>query len=376
MKKNIFERSGKEKQVFKDEKYLYPEFVPERLPHRDREIDALVYGFNPLVKGGKPHNFFVVGPTGVGKTACVKYVLNELQEYSDRAKALYLNCFEFNARHAILSKIANFLGAPVPRRGIATDEIYSRFLEALKKADFSPVIVLDEVDQLLLKADGSKLLYDLLRVVEYERARVALVLISNDIELTAKLDSRVRSSLTEEKIVFESYTPAQLKDILRERASFAFLSGALGEEVIPVAAAHAAKLGGDARIAIESLLKAGREAEKENSGKVEVKHLKKSFESVDAVSLLKGIRHLNESEALLLKLIAEKPGIFSGELFKAFGGKTEPLSERRLRDLLNGLEKKNFVFSEQVSLGNKGKTRSFSCRLPREPLMRELNRNQ
>jgi len=152
-----------------------------------------------------------------------------------------------------------------------------------------------------------------------------------------------------------------------------FFAEALNEEVIPVAAAHASKLGGDARVAIESLLKAGREAERENSEIVKVKHLKKAFESAETVSLLKGVKYLTQAEKTLLQIILEKKEAFSGEIFAIFSKKSsQPLSERRIRDLLNQLEKKGFVTSEQVSLGNKGKTRKFNCRMPKQLLEKEL----
>ena len=143
MPKNIFEKSAAENAVFRDEKFLYPEFVPERLLRREREIESIVFAFTPVLKGKKPQNVFLAGPTGCGKTAVSKFVLKELEEYTDRAKAIYINCFEFNSRHSVLSKIANFVGSPTPRRGVATDEIYSQFLSALKKSGFVPIIILD-----------------------------------------------------------------------------------------------------------------------------------------------------------------------------------------------------------------------------------------
>ena len=39
-------RAVGENRVLKNETFLYPEFVPERLPHRDKEIDELVFAFN------------------------------------------------------------------------------------------------------------------------------------------------------------------------------------------------------------------------------------------------------------------------------------------------------------------------------------------
>ncbi|MFH1256933.1 MAG: AAA family ATPase [Candidatus Diapherotrites archaeon] len=362
MPQNLFARAGKkDKLVFRDERFLYPEFVPERLPFRDSEIDSLVFALNPVTKGGKPQNVFVCGPTGVGKTVAVKFVLKQLEEFSDRAKASYFNCFEFNSRHSILSGIANLLGAAVPRRGIATDEIYTKMVELLKKSSFTPIAVLDEADQ-LPREELSSLLYDLLRVTEQQKNRIGVVLVSNDEAFTAKLDARVKSSLSPETISFSSYSPQQLKQILAERCEFAFQKNALAADVVSVAAAHSAKLGGDARIAIESLLRAGREAEKENSQTVQLKHLHKAFESVDSASSLKSLKFLSEEEKLLLSIVASKHSIDSGEIYSLYKKKAKsPLSERRLRDLMNGIEQKRLVKSELLDLGNKGKTKRFSC---------------
>lgn len=373
MKKNLFSASSREKSVFLDERNLYPEFIPERLPYREKEINSLVYCFDPVLRGRKPMNVFLAGPTGVGKTACAKLVLRQLEESFDRAKHLYLNCFEYNSRPAVLSAIANFVGAGVPRRGLATDEIFTRLSENLRKCGFTPVIILDEVDQLLASAENAKLLYDLLRIVEYEKLRIGAVLISNDISLTLTLDSRIKSSLAEQAIVFEPYKPEQLKGILSERAEISFVKGAVSKDVIGLAAAHAARLGGDARVALESLLKAGRIAERENKGAVSLENLKSAFEDVDSVSMLKAVKHLEKDELVLLKIIAENQPLNSGKIHGIYHGLPgSELKERRLRDILAKLEKQGIVSAKELSLGNKGKTKEYSCRAPKHTLLKEI----
>ncbi len=359
--------------MFRDERYLYPEFIPEMLPHREKEIDSLVYCFQPVLSGKKPMNVFLTGPTGVGKTVCAKFVLRQLEESHGRAKSLYLNCFEYSSRPSVLTAIANFVGAGIPRRGLATDEIYSKLLESMRKCGFSPMVILDEVDQLLVDEQNSKLLYDLLRVVEYEKQRIGIIMISNESALTIKLEPRIRSSLAEQSITFEPYSPEQLKKILRERAEPAFEPGALESDVINVAAGHAAKLGGDCRIAIESLLKAGRIAERENKGKVTVENLKEAFGDVDAASLLKGVPHLSKDELALLKIIAENQPVNSGKIYGMYSsGENNELKERRLRDVLIALEKKNFVSVKNMSMGNKGKTKEFSSLVPKQFLLNAI----
>lgn len=357
MPRNIFSSVNVDP-IFKDERFLYPEFVPERLPHRDAQIDEMVHAFQPALRGGKPQNLFVFGPSGTGKTVTVKYVLRELEEFSDRAKGLYLNCFECNTRQAVLNQICVFLGVPIPRRGIATDETYAEFLSALKKVSFTPIIVLDELDQLMGSNLASLVLYDLLRVVEFQNSRLGVVIISNDKELVVRLDSRVRSSLLHNPIEFAPYTPLQLKDILRERAKYAFQENALDKDVINLAAAHAAKNNGDARLAIESLLRAGRNAVREASDKVRVSHLKSAFESIHSRALDKAKDFLDEHEKTILRLLCNKDRVFSGKLFEKFSRQTNnALTQRSFRKKLNRLESLKLVSMELKERGIRGRTR-------------------
>lgn len=373
MPKNLFARGKQDAGIFLDERFLYPEHIPERLPHRDRELDSLAYCFKPILANRRPLNAFLAGPTGVGKTVCVKYVLRQLEETNGRAKSLYLNCFEYNSRASVLIALANFVGAAVPRRGLATDEVFTSFLQSLEKSAFTPIIVLDEVDQLLLNEENSKLLYDLLRVVEYGAKPIAVVLISNDVELTSKLDSRIRSSLAQQAIIFEPYTPFQLKQILSERAALAFSDGSYDKDIVNVAAAHAAKLGGDCRVALESLLKAGRIAERAGSQKATVGHIKEAFEAVDAISALKALKHLAKDELVLLKVIAENSPVNSGKIYGLYSKcPGAQLKERRLREILSKLEKQGLVSGKEVSLGNRGKTREFSVLAKNEKLLAEI----
>jgi len=372
MPANIFEKRSKVNDLFKDERFLYPEFVPERLPFREPEIDSLVFALQPVLKGKKPQNVFVCGKSGTGKTATVKFVLNELQQYSDRAKGLYVNCFQFSTRYAILTQIANFLGQAMPRRGLATDEAYSKVLEALRFAEFIPVVVLDEADQLLYNKEASKLFYDLLRVVEFGKGRLGLVFISNHADFVALLDDRVKSSLAQQTISFEPYSPQQLKEILSQRAQYAFHPSALGPEVVNVAAAHAAKLGGDARIAIECLLRAGREAEKQNSPKVLVKHLRSVFSEVDSRALQKAVSYLSLDEKKILSLVPANSQIASGDLFKSYKKSSKnPLSQRRFRSIIGNLERMHLLDSKEAQKKPKGRTRLLSLTFPKAKLQAE-----
>lgn len=369
MKKNIFANSLQEKGIFKREEYLYPEFIPERLPHRDNEIDAIVFALRPLLEGKKPRNLFLFGPTGTGKTVTIRFVLKELHEYSDRGKPLYINCFEFNSRHSILTEIANFIGSAIPRRGLGTDEVYRQLINAMKKIDFIPIIVLDEIDQLLAEEQASKLLYDLLRSGQYQKNYFVVVLITNDYDFLLKLDERVKSSLMQESIEFKQYTPQQLKDILEERCAFAFNEDVIEKDAINLAAAFAAKNNGDARIAIECIFKAGKLAEKRNEKKVTPAIVREAFNSIYSRFVQKSLPALNEDEKILLSVLLKKDKTDSGTLYKSFLEKRKKyLSERSFRKKINHLVSMNLIKAETCAHRNKGMTRMISLNVDKKSI--------
>ena len=372
---NVFSRVIEERGLFKDERFLYPEFIPEKLPHREKEIETIASCLKPLAEERKGRNLFISGTTGIGKTACVKYVLRELEDYTSKAKGHYINCFQTNTKYGILSEITNFMGFPLPRRGLSSDEAYAKIKEAAGKCGFMPIVVLDEFDRSIAKGEGSELLYDLLRIAEFGKKPFTVVLISNDEGLTSKLDDRVRSSLMAENMKFEAYSPLQLKEILAERCGLAFHDDIVEKDSIALAAAHSAKLGGDARVAIGSLLAAGRIAQKENAKSLRPEHLRKAFEKVDAASVLKAIPFLTATEGEMLEVIAKNDGITSGELYCIIDRNWKnPPGERMKREIIEKLIGLRVIKAEEISLGNRGKTRKIKLNASPKAVLEKLGK--
>jgi len=372
MHHSIFE-SAEARGIFKDERFLYPEYIPEKLPFRESQIAEIAGSLKPLLRNGKPQNLFIFGPSGTGKTVTARYVLRELEEYASKVKGIYINCFEFHTRNAVLNKLCLALGNAVPRRGLASDEIYNEFVHALKVKNVAPIVVLDEADQLIRDKTASQLLYDLLRITELHSIHLGIMLISNIRDTLAMLDDRVRSSLSALTIEFNQYTPEQLKQILHERAKNAFFEDAIEKDVINLAAAQAAKCSGDARIAIESLLAAGRIAEKEGAKKLSVVHLKKAFERIKPRALEKASPHLDSCEKEILKIMCEHEKIFSGELYKAYCSRCkQAISERSFRDKINRLAELNILSVRGATAEIRGRTREIMLAQPKEAIIELL----
>ncbi|HID09648.1 TPA: hypothetical protein EYP13_05435, partial [Candidatus Micrarchaeota archaeon] len=103
--------------IIRDPTVLDPEYLPESLPFREAHIQEIARTISYALSGKISENLFIVGPPGVGKTAVVRYVLKQLASYSPQTFQAYINCWVYRTRYAILSRLANMLSIPVPRRG-------------------------------------------------------------------------------------------------------------------------------------------------------------------------------------------------------------------------------------------------------------------
>ncbi len=344
----------KESKIFKREEVLDPEYLPEVLPHRENQIKQLADNLLPASEGRKPINTFIFGPPGIGKTASIKFVFREFEKFSN-LKTIYLNCWEVNTSLAVLSEMTLHLGFFVQRRGWAKDEVFSRLVEALRKSK-GAIVCLDEVDQLIYK--DHSVLYDLLRINQFVKTPLGLVFISNDPFVFSGVEPRIRSSLRLDEIEFKPYSFLEMKDILEERAREAFFSYEKG--VVALVANHAIKKGGDVRVGLEILLKAGRIAERENASIVKVEHVKKVLPKVKEAKpeILK--ERISDQEKLLLKILKKRRRWLTiKEIYEKYKKEvSKPLSERMIRNYLEHLASINLI--DTIKEGKLIKVRSIA----------------
>lgn len=329
---------------------LEPDFVPEQLPGREAEVREIVLALEPALNGRAPQPLFIQGKTGVGKTSSVRFVCRELESAS-KAKTVFINCWQSYTRQSVLSELARSVGEALPRRGLAADEVFQRITQACKQQEIVPVVVLDEVDQLLARGEDG-VLYDLVRAHELHGVPIGVVCITNDSSAFQRLDERVRTSFIAGKREFNPYSPKELREIVRDRVKKAFRPNSVSEEAIGLCTARAAREGGDARVAIHLLLAAGRRAESENADRVEEKHVPIDAENA---SQEKKLSRLNETEEKLLDLVGE--GKSSGDLYAAARKQGIDLSDRSVRTYLDRLVKKGFLRFEEKN--DKGRTRFY-----------------
>lgn len=370
--------------IFKDKVILQSNYTPETIPHRDKEIEQVASILAPCLKGERPSNLFAYGKTGSGKTLSIQYVKEELlkrfKNNSGKAnlRIEYLNCKlrkVADTEYRILAEFIKKFGGEVPATGLPTDAVYNKFIDLIDKEKQLLILILDEVDQAVKKISDN-FLYNLTRLnSELDQAQISLVGISNDLRFLDNLDPRVRSSLSEEEIIFSSYNALQLQDILKERSSKAFHVGVINPGVIEKCAAFAAREHGDARRALDLLRVAGEIAERKGEKKISVSHIDFANNKIERDKILDIIESEPKQFQLTLLAIIEltdkNQKIFTGDVYRTYQElckrtNTEVLTQRRVSSIISEFDMFGLINAKNISRGTYGKTREIRSAIPKE----------
>jgi cell division control protein 6 len=376
---NVFTKFLEANSIFNNREALTISFSPGLIPHREKEINDLGRILAPALRGGKPSNVFLYGRPGTGKTLISRFVGSELEKVSQTnghsIKIIYVNCKMkkvADTEYRLIAELSKELGKEVPFTGLPTDQVYHAFFDTLDKDKKTLILIIDEIDALIQKT-GDEILYNLTRInQELKNSRVSIIGITNNLGFIETLDPRIKSSLSEEELIFSPYNALQLQDILRTRAELAFLPNILEPGVIEKCAALAAQEHGDARKALDLLRVAGELAERNAEVKVSVNHVDVAQEKIDLDRVIETVKaQPKQSQAVLYSImtLAEKDReVQTGEVFdnyqetcKRHGLKI--LTTRRVSDLIAELDMFGIISTKITSRGRYGRTRIISLSL-------------
>ncbi len=403
---SLFDSFPRESQIFTCMEYLRHSYTPDKLLHREEQIQQLAKILAAPLRGEAPSNVLIYGKTGTGKTAVARFLLRELELARTplRVVGIYLNCENTNTQYRILAKLTTFLledlkqrigpfefqttGLPerVPNTGWPTDQLLDTMVATLEYEGKVVIVALDEIDR--VAGGGEDILYKLSRLnSDLSRSRISLIGISNSANFLELLDPRVKSSLGEIQVVFPPYNATQLKDILEERARMSFREGALEEGVTALCAALAAQEHGDARRALDLLRTAGEVAEEKGCTRVEISHVREASHRLQRSAMEEVLQTLPLHQKLvLLGIVTLKQNgcrLSFGEIYRYYqricerNPELSAVSPRTVKNYLDELDMLGIITTTVVSKGRGGRTtevRDLTYPEMRELLSEEMSR--
>jgi len=373
----------KRNKLVKNKNILQSSYLPGELPHRSMEIESIATIITTAFSGDKPSNVMVFGKTGTGKTAVMNFIGNELKKEDPEGNScifIYINCGVVSTQYGVLLNIGNQtiidFERRIPYAGWSIEKVYLEMKNYLDEQNKVFVVVLDEIDRLTAKS-GDDVLYLLTKINEdLKHSKVSLIGISNDLKFMEFLDPKVKSRLSEEKMVFHPYDAGQLEDILNGRARIAFDDGIIDSEVIPYCAALAAKETGDARMALDLLRIAAEIAERSGDGVVTRAHVRSAKNKIELDTTSEVIKTLTQqSKTVLMSIIyntkRDKRIMTTGEVFSTYNElcrvlDISPISQRRVTDLISELDMLGIVHARVKSFGRAGRTKEIELSIPEE----------
>ena len=372
--------------IFKDKFILQSNYIPEEISHRDDQIKLVASILAPVLRGEKTSILFLYGKTGTGKTLTVNYVKDELMRRSqknpkNKLRIEYLNCKlkkVADTEYRILAELIKKLGGDVPDTGLPTQSVYNKFVEIVDSEKQLIVLILDEIDQTVKKI-SSDFLYNLTRInTELSQTQICVVGISNNLTFLEELDPRVRSSLSEEEVVFPPYNALQLQEILKKRSEQAFKKGILDDGVIAKCAAFAAREHGDARRALDLMRVAGELSERDASKRILLRHIDEANNKIERDKILDIIRTEPKQFQFVLYSIIELTGqrkdsapIFTGDVYHLYQdictkNKCEVLTQRRVSDIIQEFDMLGIINVRVISKGRGGRMREIKLAITNE----------
>jgi len=230
------------------------------------------------------------------------------------------------------------------------------------------------VNYLFYESEASDTLYSLLRAHEaHSGAKIGVICVSSDMELDAidALDTRVQSVFRPEEVYFNTYGQAEIADILSERVERGFSEDVVGPTVLDRVAELTEEQGGDLRVGIDLLRRAGMNAEMRASRSVETEDVEAAYDKSKYVHLSRRLRELSDSETALVEVIAAHDGQQAGDIYDAFSEQTD-LGYTRYSEIINKLDQLDIIDADYTSVEGRGRSRELTLNYDADAVLERL----
>ena len=366
--------------VFRDETKLDINYVPGRMPHREKEHRLLMEFFNFVLHNPEKmaQRVMITGTVGTGKTALAQRfgedITLEANKIGSKVRYVHVNSRECRGRLSfVLQQTIAAFQPNFPKRGYAAEEQLTVLLKTLDEEKTHLILALDEFDS-IIEQEGSESVYQLTRLQETrvnQPQRVSLVCILRDLKSTEQLDASSKSTLQHNVISLEKYSSHQLADILKDRAQLAFQTDAVQEDVLNLVAELSFAENGNARFAIELLWRAGKYADVEQLESVIPECVRKAFSSIIPTIRRSELTSLELHEKLFLlgvaKVFKENQKVYAtlSEVEREYdlvceNFNIQPNGHTQLWKYVQFLSKLGVLKAQIVMVGPRGRTTQLS----------------
>eukprot|EP01083_Nonionella_stella_P220887 789780_1 len=245
--------------------------LPENMEGREEEEKIIWSFFENQLRARQSNSLYICGSPGTGKSALVRTIQNRISAWEKKeslpvSRIVYINAMQVTTANAIYPKILQELSPNQPELNPnkAAEKLQKMFLgrtTAKNKRKKMTIVIVDEIDGLL--SSKPVVLYQLFQYPKLDNSTLLLVGIANSLNLTEKFLPRLAGrGDSPEVLIFESYSAAQLTNIITRRIRDGYPNKEIlseDEDLVPffdkdavkIIAKKVASMSGDVRKSLE-----------------------------------------------------------------------------------------------------------------------------
>jgi len=369
---DIFDNLLNKASIFKDERKLDINFIPKKLPHRNKELSLLSQLFLTLLTNPNEisRKILITGKTGIGKTVTVKnfgeMLIKAAKKREISIKYIHINCRKERTSYKVLIKILRSINTNFPKRGYSPQDLLEIINDFLNIHNIHILVVLDELNYLI--NNDNDLIYSLTRLNDDSfnlPQRFSIIGIVRDISCINNLDNSTLSTLQRNIIKFENYTNEQIFDIFKYRAEISLKRNAVSDELIEMIS-DLVSIKGDIRYGLNLLWKACKIAENKNLQSITSECIRLATEDMVPFSTLDVLKDMTSQKLIFLLAIINQiknnknNKVTFLEILKSYlilceNTELKPRSYSQLWNYLQEYKKEKFIFVKLESKSIKGR---------------------
>ncbi|CAD1810343.1 ATPase associated with various cellular activities (AAA) family protein [Candida parapsilosis] len=241
------------------------------LPGREDEFSMIYASLESAINERTGCCIYVSGVPGMGKTATIKDVINQMTDLAKEGYVKPFNFFEFNGLKLLAPTVAySMLWEYITGGDRVVDSNAAILLEEYFKRNDEKrlplVVMMDELDQIAQKKQN--VMYNFFNWPTYATSKLIVIAVANTMDLPERvLANKISSRMGLRRIQFKGYTYQQLGVIIQHRLNMLTKGSRHKVEIsfdaIGFASRKVASVSGDARRALTICRRAVEIAEKQ-----------------------------------------------------------------------------------------------------------------
>lgn len=306
--------------AFKDLKQkLHTATKLSSLPCREDEFTSLYLHIDSAIREQTGCCLYISGTPGIGKTATIREVMNQLKELNTLGEINDFQYVEINALKLISPNHAyDELWSKISGLNVSSSNA-ALFLEAYFKEQSESkkplVVMIDELDQIATKKQN--VMYNFFNWPTYQHSKLIVIAVANTMDLPERvLLNKISSRLGLKRLQFIGYTFEQLGSIIEHRLDMLTRENKrlviVDKDAISFASRKVSSVSGDARRALQICRRAVEIAEAEyqlrqaetidpeDYIKVEIPHISKAINETINSPVAQYIASLSYGSKLIL----------------------------------------------------------------------------